>query len=44
MFYTHGASRERLHRDARMLFEAASGEQRRADAAPAPAAPAPALP
>ena len=43
MFYTHGAPRARLHNDARMLFEAASEEQRRADAA-APGAPARALP
>ena len=44
MFYTHGAPRARLQGDARMLFEAASDEQRRADAAPAPGAPARALP
>ena len=44
MFYTHGAPRARLRGDARMLFEAASEEQRRADAAPAPGAPARALP
>ena len=43
MFYTHGAPRARLQGDARMLFEAASAEQRRADAA-APGAPARALP
>ena len=39
MFYTHGAPRARLHADARMLFEAASAEQRRADAAPGRAFP-----
>jgi hypothetical protein len=36
MFYTHDAPRARLARDARMLFEAASEQQRRAAAAPAP--------
>ncbi|MGH6886936.1 MAG: S10 family peptidase, partial [Geminicoccales bacterium] len=40
MFYTHGAPRARLARDARMLFEAAGGEQRRANAATAPGTPA----
>ncbi|MGH6901648.1 MAG: S10 family peptidase, partial [Geminicoccaceae bacterium] len=44
MFYTHDAARARLHGDARMLFEAASGEQRRADAATAPGTPARGLP
>ena len=44
MFYTHDAPRARLASDARMLFEAAGAEGRRADAGAAEGTPAHALP